>query len=65
MRVTQDYKILTLTAPEHVAVRTALAERELRLNDLMSKGSDVDTNYRDHMLRNLAPVQSALAKVIS
>lgn len=61
MSVTQDYKILTLTPSEYLAVRPALVERHARLSDDYQHG-----RYgRDSLFQlqaKLADVQSAMAK---
>lgn len=61
MSVTQDYKILTLTRTEKVAVEVALEAREIFWLDLIK--DEKDQRYADMCKDQLSRIQSALAKV--
>lgn len=61
MSVTQDYKVLTLTLKEKVAVEAALRSREIFWLDMLK--DEQDQRYIDMCTDQLVSIQSALAKV--
>ncbi|SFU99522.1 hypothetical protein [Pseudoduganella namucuonensis] len=60
MSVTQDYKILTLTRGEFLAVQFALEDRRTRLSRMLDKPDEIPAGP---IALLLADVQSALLKV--